>query len=51
MPDVIIKPLPLYNSKPLVISKMYNLSELYKLYSDTTENGLEGPMVWAAATH
>jgi len=51
MPDVIIKPLPLYNSKPVTISKMYNLAELYKLYSDSTENGLEGPMVWSNATH
>jgi hypothetical protein len=51
MPEAIIKPLPLYNSKPVVISKMYNLAELYKLYADSTENGLEGPMVWANATH
>jgi len=39
MPNVIIKPLPLYNSKPVVISKMYHLSELYKLFSDSTEDG------------
>jgi hypothetical protein len=51
MPDAIIKPLPLYNSSPVVISKMYNLAELYKLYADNTENGLEGPLVWANATH
>lgn len=51
MPDVIIKPLPLYNSKPVVISKMYNLSELYKVYSDATDDGQEGPLVWSQATH
>jgi hypothetical protein len=51
MPEAIIKPLPLYNSKPVVISKMYNLAELYKLYADNSENGLEGPMVWSNATH
>jgi hypothetical protein len=51
MPDVIIKPLPLYNTKPLVISKMYNLLELYKLQSDATDDGQEGPLVWANATH
>jgi hypothetical protein len=51
MPEAIIKPLPLYNAKPVVISKMYNLAELFKLYADSTENGLEGPMVWANATH
>jgi hypothetical protein len=31
MPEAIIKPLPLYNSKPVVISKTYNLAELFKL--------------------
>jgi hypothetical protein len=51
MPDAIIKPLPLYNSAPVVISKIYSLAELYKLYADNTENGLEGPLVWANATH
>jgi hypothetical protein len=39
MPDVIIKPLPLYNSKPVTISKMYSLAELYKLQSDATDDG------------
>jgi hypothetical protein len=39
MPDVIIKPLPLYNSKPVVISKMYSLLELFKLQSDATDDG------------
>lgn len=24
---------------------------MYKLLADNTENGLEGPAVWAAATH
>jgi hypothetical protein len=51
MPDVVIKPLPLYNSKPVVISKMYNLFELYKLFSDATDDGQEGPLVWSQATH
>jgi hypothetical protein len=51
MPDVIIKPLPNLNTKPVVISKMYNLAELFKLYSDATDDGQEGPLVWSQATH
>jgi hypothetical protein len=51
MPDVIIKPLPNLNTKPVTISKMYNLSDLYKVYGDSSEDGKEGPLVWAQATH
>jgi len=42
---------PVVSGPPLVTKHKILLSEAYKLLNDNTENGLEGPTTWAAATH
>jgi hypothetical protein len=51
LPHSIVKPLPNEYSKPVVISKVYHLKDLYTLLIDSTEDGQESPLVWYNATH
>ena len=44
-------PLNYSTGSPVVITGTYNLRQMYNLLNDNTENVLEGPAVWAAATH
>lgn len=49
--DSVTKPLNYSTGAPVIVERTFDLRDCYKLIDDSTENGLEGPMVWAAATH
>jgi len=45
------KPVNYQTGQPMVIRKHFDMRKCYTLLNDQTENGLEGPDVWARATH
>lgn len=51
LPKSVTTPLGNEFSKPVVRKQRLSLSDMYKLYADNTEDGQEGPLVWANATH
>jgi hypothetical protein len=44
-------PLNYTTGAPVIIERTFNLRQMYNLLNDNTEDGLEGPLVWAEATH
>lgn len=42
---------PVVSGRPVVVKHQIKLAEAYKLLNDNTEDGIEGPSTWAAATH
>lgn len=40
-------PLNYTTGAPVIIERTYSLHNIYQLLNDNTENGLEGPLVWA----
>lgn len=42
---------PVGYGRPIIFKQTISLQEAYKLLSDSTEDGIEGPSTWAAATH
>lgn len=51
IPQSTIKALPNEYSKPVTITKVFELKDLYTLLIDGTEDGQESPLVWYNSTH
>jgi hypothetical protein len=51
LPHSTVVPLNNEYSKPVVISKVFELKDLYSILIDATEDGQESPLVWYNATH